>query len=86
MHNVVEKVYSHDLMTGLTVWWWLIATSGHFVLVSRFLRRVVPADTSLDEQACATILGGIGTLSVVLHLVAFTTGLSLIHGSLALVG
>ena len=71
-------------MTILAVWFWLIVTGAHFLLTSRFARRALPADASFDEIAFAVVLGGIGTLSFVLHVVATTTGLTLAAGLVAL--
>lgn len=65
------------MIESLTVFLWLTATAGHFLLTARFLRRTLPPDATLDEQAFATVLAGLGTLSVVLHLLAATTGLGL---------
>ena len=71
-------------MTTLAVFLWLTATVGHFLLTSRFVRRVLPSDASFDETAFATVLGGVGTLSVVFHVLAASTGLNLTSGLVTL--
>lgn len=70
----------------LVVFVWLAATVGHFLLAARFFRKMLGPGASIDEQAFVTTLAGIGTLSVVLHLLASTGALSLTYGLVALAG
>jgi len=63
------------------IWLWLVATAGHFVLTVRWSGRLSAGDTvSADERILAVVLGGVGTLSLVLHAVAITAGLGLGSG------
>lgn len=55
---------------------WLTATVGHFLLTARCVRRLGCCD-SFDELAFATVVGGIGTLSALLHIVSIASGLTL---------
>lgn len=70
----------------LTVFVWFAATLGHFLLSARIQRRALQPLPLFDEQAFATIVLGIGSLSVALHLAALTAGLSLTSGLVALSG
>ena len=69
----------------LAVFVWLTATLAHFLLSARFQRRSLQPLACFDDQAFATLVVGIGSLSVILHLVAMTAGLSLIAGLVALI-
>jgi hypothetical protein len=55
---------------------WALGTVGHFLLTARWLNRAGQAATR-DERWFQTMLAGTGSLSLVLHLVASTTGLTL---------
>lgn len=68
------------MIAALALSCWIAATGAHFVLTAGAVRRTLGSEASFDEQAFATGLAGIGTLSVVLHIVAATTGLSLVAG------
>jgi hypothetical protein len=64
---------------------WVLVTVSHFWLTDRLTRAVRFAQVSLDERIFVTTLGGIATLSFVLHVVACTVGLSLLSGISGLV-
>ncbi|HUR20999.1 MAG TPA: hypothetical protein VMZ90_09350 [Vicinamibacterales bacterium] len=55
---------------------WVVGTVGHFLLAARWLKRAGAA-YSRDELWFQTMVVGLGTLSIALHLVASTTGLSI---------
>lgn len=57
----------------MTAWW--LATLSHFFLTSHWVKRAGPHDR--DEHWFQSMLVAIGTLSIVLHLLAATVGLSL---------
>ena len=78
------RVYSADLTT-LALFAWLTATMGHALLTARCVRQWFRSDVSFDELAFATVLGSVGSLSAILHLVAVTTGLSLTSALVVLV-
>ncbi len=57
------------------------ATAGHLLLVGRWLRRFSPAhDWKPVELAFQTVAIGLGSLQALLHVLAFTIGLSLVRG------
>jgi hypothetical protein len=58
----------------------MAATAGHFLLTAWWVRRVDPDAHSRDERWFQTTLVSVGSLSLVIHLVALTTGLSLLRG------
>jgi hypothetical protein len=62
----------------------MVGTVGHFLLTARWMARVAPGPRSLDERWFQTALAGVGTLSVLIHVVALTGGLSLARGLAAL--
>jgi hypothetical protein len=55
---------------------WGIGTLGHFLLTARWLARAGTA-TTRDEWGFQTMVAGTGTLSIALHLIASTTGLTI---------
>ncbi len=60
---------------------WAAATVLHFALTVRAAGRLLPPSVaSLDERLFAAVLGGVASLSIVLHGVAVTTGLGLGSG------
>jgi hypothetical protein len=63
---------------------WISATLCHFWLTDRVTRSRWSADVSLDERLFITTLGGVATLSFVLHVVACSVGLNLWSGLAAL--
>ena len=67
------------------VWIWLAATLAHFLLTARLTNRWLGDRTATrDEQFFSAALMGVGSLSLVLHVVAVTAGLSLTKGLVAL--
>jgi len=69
----------------LTVALWLVATLAHVALTARAIHRAWPAPVaSLDERIFATVLAAIGSLSIVLHVTAMTTGIGLVSAIVAL--
>ena len=58
----------------MTTWW--LATLSHFLLTSYWLKRTGSPGTR-DEHWFQSMVAGIGSLSIVLHLIATTVGLSL---------
>jgi len=70
---------------ALHLWLWLVATAGHFALTARWADRLgIGATASIDQRFFAIVLGGVGTLSLVLHGVAVLAGLSLTGGLVGL--
>ena len=55
---------------------WVLGTIGHFLLTAHWLKRTGQA-ASRDELWFQTMVAGTGTLSIALHLIASTTGLTL---------
>jgi hypothetical protein len=69
----------------LAVALWLAATGGHFCLSAAWVDRAFGRlQRSADERIFAAVLVGVGTLSVVLHAVAVTVGIGLLHGVVGL--
>jgi hypothetical protein len=64
---------------------WMAATIGHFLLTASWVGRLAPARRTRDERWFQATLAGIGTLSLVIHVLLLTTGLTLMRGLAALV-
>ncbi len=62
---------------------WALATLGHFLLTATWLKKA-GASTTRDELWFQTMLVGIGTLSMALHFIAITAGLTVGRVSLVL--
>jgi hypothetical protein len=58
----------------------MAATAGHVLLTAWWVRRLDPDSRSRDERWFQATLVSVGSLSLVIHLVALTTGLSLLRG------
>ena len=63
---------------------WLGATVAHFLLTGRAADRLGHADDTLDDRIYAAVIGGIASLSIVVHATAVTVGLGLTSGLVAL--
>ncbi len=69
----------------LSLWFWLAATVGHFLLSARWARRATRGrPVSIDEYFFNALLVGVGSLSVLLHVVTISVGLTLGHVLLVL--
>jgi hypothetical protein len=58
----------------------MAATIGHFLLTASWMRRLAPEPRSHDERWFQATLAGVATLSLVIHLVSLTSGLTLARG------
>jgi len=63
---------------------WLGATVAHFLLTGRAANRLGHADETPDDRIYAAVIGGIASLSIVVHATAVTVGLGLTSGLVAL--
>jgi hypothetical protein len=64
--------------------WWTAATIAHFALIAFWVRAFGPRQRDEDDLLFHSAVVGLGSLQAVLHIVAFSVGLSLGRGLAAL--